>query len=61
MSSRNKRLKKGIVSIEEQIAKHKKKLADARSNGDDGLCNYYEKEIRGMEEQVKKRKDILDK
>lgn len=61
MSNRNKRLEKGVKSTEEQIRKHKEKLRNALADGNEDLGGYYEKEIRGMEEQIKRKKDILNK
>jgi phage shock protein A len=61
MPNRKKRLKKGIESIKEEIEKHKQKRASAISEGDEDLSKYYDKEIRGMESQIERKKEIADR
>lgn len=53
MSSK-KRAKKGIESLKKQLEIHKAKLKKAREDGNIGLANYYEKEIRHFEEAIKR-------
>lgn len=52
--SGKKRAKKGIESIEKQIEFHKEKLRKAKGEGNIGLVNYYEKEMRNFE-QIKEK------
>ncbi len=61
MPNRKKRLEKGIESIKEEIEKHKQKRALAMSKGDEEIAEYYNKEIRGMEDQIKRKQKIVDK
>jgi len=61
MPNRKNRSKKAIESLSEEIARHEQKLLLAAEAGDSGLIKYYEKEINGMKEQLKKRQKILDK
>jgi len=61
MPNRKKRLEKGIESIKEEIENHKQKRASAISKGDEYLSKYYDKEIKGMEKQLKRKKDIVGK
>lgn len=58
---RKKRLEKGIESLKEQIELHENKLEKAKEEGMEELVNYYEKEIRQKADELKKKKDILDK
>jgi hypothetical protein len=57
--SRNKKLRKGIESIERQIEFHKAKREEARSAGDMGLVYYFDKEIGQMIEDREKKKRQL--
>ncbi len=61
MPNRKKRLEKGIESIKKEIEKHKQKRARAISEGDEGLSEYYDKEVEGMEDQINRKKDIIGK
>jgi len=53
---RKKRLKKGVESLGEVIAEHKKKLQDAIMHGKEELAGYYVKEIKDKEEQLERKK-----
>ena len=61
MPNRKKRLEKGRGSIEKAIAEHEHKRAHAISEGDEGLSEYYNKELEGMKDQLKRKKKIIDK
>ena len=61
MPNRKKRLEKGIESTKEEIEKHKQKRELALSEGDEEMAEYYNKEIRGMEDQIKRKKEIIGK
>ena len=61
MPKRSKRLKKGIVSIREQIELHKEKLKAAEKSGNIGLADYYEKEIDSLESAIRKKQSVLNK
>lgn len=56
MVKREKRLKKGIDSIEEQIKIHEEKMKEANTNEDSDLEGYYKKEIDGLK-KTKERKN----
>lgn len=58
---REKRLKKGINSIEEQIKIHEEKLAKAREENNEILERYYEKEIEGLRKTRDRKKNQLEK
>tara|TARA_Y100000310_G_C20671313_1_gene810467 strand:- start:1723 stop:1908 length:186 start_codon:yes stop_codon:yes gene_type:complete len=59
MTSRKKRLKKGISSIEEQIKIHEKKKEEAEKEGMIERVVYYEKEIEGLEKQKKQKDEMM--
>ena len=59
MTKREKRLEKGIASLEEQKALHEKKLELAKSLGQTELVRYYTKEIASFEERKKDREEKL--
>lgn len=61
MVKREKRLKKGIESLEEQKKIHQEKRKLAEEIGDEDLVRYYDKEIGKFEREQKKKKEILDK
>jgi peptidoglycan hydrolase CwlO-like protein len=61
MVKRKKRLEKGIDSIGEQIEIHKEKERKAEENDLPELVNYYKKEIAAKEEDIRKKKKLLDK
>lgn len=52
---REKRLKKGIESLKEEIDKHKDKLRKAVEEGNQELTSYYVKEIDNLEKEEKKK------
>ena len=54
-----KRLKKGILSLEEQIKLHEAKRKTAEKLGQEELLGYYVKEIKSLEERKKERESKL--
>lgn len=60
MTNRKKRLKKGIISIEEQIILHEEKKRKAEDEGNYDLAEYHAKEIIGMENARDRKEDMLD-
>ena len=58
--SRKKRLRKGIISLEEQISKHVEKLRAAEMKGAQELVDYYRKEIQKFEREIAKKKLQLE-
>lgn len=56
---REKRAKKSIESLEEQIELHKQKQDEAIEKGNEELYEYYNKEINKFKEEIKKKKSIL--
>ncbi len=59
MSSRKKRLKKGISSLQEQIDIHEQKKADAKEKEDKFLEEYYGREIEGLKKtKLRKEKQL---
>lgn len=61
MAKREKRLEKGIKSIEEQIKIHEEKREAARELGKEELVMYYDKEIKRFENEKLKKEDKLKK
>lgn len=61
MPRREKRLKKGIESIEEQIKIHRNKLKKAKEDNDESLERYYEKELESLEKAKDLKKSQLDR
>jgi len=59
--TRNKKLKKSIESLEEQIALHEQKKASAVKAKNQGLVDYYTKEIKNFREEKERRKKMLDR
>jgi phage shock protein A len=59
MAKREKRLEKGIASLEEQKALHEKKREIAKSLGQTELVRYYTKEIASLESRKKNREKKL--
>ena len=59
MPKRKKRLEKGIESILKQIEIHKCKLEDAKSTGNIGLVDYYEKELESLRTAVERKYAML--
>lgn len=58
---KKKRGKRGIESLEKQIAEHVKKLENAQKSGRVELAEYYKKEIRKFEVNVEKKKKAIKK
>ena len=58
---RKKRLEKGVQSIEEEIEIHKKKMQEAKEEGNLELVDYYNKEISGLEKTKDRKEDQLEK
>jgi len=61
MTNRKKRLEKGIESLQEEIEKHKLKLAKAIKEGKEELAGDYQNEIISLEKSKEHKKEILDK
>ena len=61
MPSRNKRLKKGIESLQKQIQLHEEKLKKAQQEGKLELMGYYEKEIESKKKDREKKEILLKK
>lgn len=61
MVKREKRLKKGISSIEEQIKIHEEKMKEANADENLDLEGYYKKEIEGLKKAKDRKEKILDK
>ncbi|MFA5259576.1 MAG: hypothetical protein WC979_08155 [Candidatus Pacearchaeota archaeon] len=61
MPKREKRLKKGIESIEEQIEIHRNKLKKAKEDNNEYLEKYYEKELDSLEKVKDLKKSQLDR
>ena len=59
MAKREKRLEKGIASLEEQKKLHEEKREIARSLGQIYLVDYYTKEIDSFEKRKKDREGKL--
>lgn len=57
MTNRKKRLKKGIESLQEEIEKHKFKLAEAIKGGKEELAGYYQNEIGSLEKSKNIKKN----
>ena len=61
MPSRNKRLKRGIESLQKQITLHEEKLKQAEKEGKLELVGYYEKEIEAKKKDKEKKEKFLKK
>jgi len=61
MANRKKRLKKGILSIQEQIDLHKEKKILAEDSGNDELVRYYTKEIEAKKRAKEEKEAMLEK
>lgn len=61
MTNRNKRLQKGIVSLEKQIELHEEKLRLAEKEGNIELARYYHKEISAKKRDKVTKESILHK
>ena len=60
--SNKKRTKKGIESLDKQIAIHLEKIRIAEEQGNEGLVRYHEREIENFGRQKeKKKKRIMPK
>ena len=58
---REKRIKKGIDSLEEQKKIHLEKKKLAEEIGNENLVRYYEKEIESLQKRKNNREDKLKK
>ena len=58
---REKRLEKGIKSLEEQRKIHEEKRESAKKLGNEELVQYYDKEIKKFEIEMGKKKDKLNR
>ena len=58
---REKRLEKGIESIEKQISLHEEKRLDAVEEDKIDLANYFEKEIEALKKRKNNRKEKLER
>lgn len=61
MTNRKKRLKKGIESLEKQIAFHEQKLQKAVQEDHLELAGYYKKEILAKKKDMDEKKRLLEK
>ena len=61
MVKREKRLQKGIDSLDEQIKFHEEKRRLAQELGQEDLVRYYEKEIEALKKRKKDREDKRDR
>jgi hypothetical protein len=61
MVKREKRLLKGIDSLEEQKKIHIEKRKKAKELGEEELVGYYTKEIDKFEKEKAKKKEKLDR
>ena len=59
MAKREKRLRKGMGSLEEQKKIHEGKRKIAEELGEEELVRYYDKEIEKFENESIKKKDKL--
>ena len=59
MVKREKRLERGIESLEEQKKIHEEKKKLAEELGNEELVRYYDKEIKNFEKEISKKKDKL--
>ena len=61
MTNREKRLKKGIESIEKQIKLHEEKLKKAEEDDNIELSQYYKKEINAKKKDKEEKERLLSK
>ena len=61
MTSRKKRLKKGIESLEKQIRLHEEKLKQTQEEGKLELIDYYEREITAKKKDKEMKEKLLRK
>ena len=60
MTKREKRLEKGIISLERQITLHEEKKKQAEELGQEELVGYYRKEIDALKKRKENRQGKLD-
>ena len=58
---REKRAEKSLKSLEKQINLHKAKQKNALESANAELYEYYNKELRKFEEEIKKKKKIIER
>ncbi|MBS3108331.1 hypothetical protein J4409_00505 [Candidatus Woesearchaeota archaeon] len=58
---RKKRAEKSIESLESQINLHKAKQKNALESGNEELYEYYNKELKKFEDEIKRKKKIFEK
>lgn len=58
---RKKRAEKSIESLKERINEHIIKLDDAKKEGKIERAEYYEKELESLENNLEKKKRILER
>jgi hypothetical protein len=61
MAKREKRLEKGIESLEKQKEIHQEKRKSAEEAGDEELVRYYDKELDKFEKEQVKKKEKLNR
>ena len=61
MVKREKRLEKGIISLEKQKLLHEEKKKLAEELGQEDLVSYYTKEIESLEKRKKDRENKLNR
>jgi hypothetical protein len=59
MVKRKKRAEKSLISLNEQIELHEKKLKEAEEEGMEELIGYYTKEIEAKKRDLEKKKRII--
>jgi hypothetical protein len=59
MVNREKRLEKGIQSIDEQIRIHEEKIKTAEEEGNIERVDYYEKELAKFKREKEKKEELL--
>lgn len=59
MTKRERRLQKGIDSLQKQVKIHEEKLAEAMEIGDEYLSDYYTKEVDELKKRTENRKSKL--
>ena len=58
---RKKRAEKSIESLESQINLHKAKQKNTLELGNEELYEYYNKELKKFEDEIKRKKKIFEK
>jgi hypothetical protein len=58
---KNKKLRKGIESLERRIGEHEDKIARERGrfNPDAGLISHWANEIKGWQQQIERKRNHL--